>query len=312
MQKKTGFGWNSMMSKIYSSLAEAVRDLYGNERVVTDRRSVSGGDINEACALTLDDGTRLFMKYNSPDALSNLEAEAVGLQEIAATGKIGVARPLGLGRDRTGAFLLLDFISGGPRIKGYWETFAGELAAMHQAPVSHPESGYGFYMDNFIGMRRQINTPHDKWIPFFRDCRLKPQFEAAAHYFGPEEQRRIEYLLSHLDAYLVEPDKPALLHGDLWAGNHITGDDGKGWLIDPAVYYGHPEADLAMTELFGGFPGAFYDAYKVYGNLSPDYEERRDIYNLYHLLNHLNMFGGGYYPSVRSIVYRLTGTITGR
>ncbi len=290
------------MKKIYSSLDEAVRDLYGNERSVTQRRSVSGGDINEAYALTLDDGTRLFMKYNSPDAFSNLEAEAIGLKEIDATGKIGVARPLGLGREGRGSFLLLDYIAGGPRIKGYWETFAGELAAMHKAPVSHPEVGYGFYMDNFIGTRRQINTPHDKWIPFFRDCRLKPQFEAAAHYFGQAERRRIEHFLSHLDEYLVEPEKPSLLHGDLWAGNHMTGNDGKGWLIDPAVYYGHPEADLAMTELFGGFPRAFYEAYKEYGDLSPDYKDRRDIYNLYQLLNHLNMFGGGYYEAVMSIL----------
>ena len=290
------------MKKIYSSLAEAVRDLYGNERTVSARRSIAGGDINEACALTLDDGTTLFMKYNAPDALSNLEAEAAGLKEIAATGTIGVARPLGLGRDYSCSFLLLDFIAGGPRISDYWETFAGELAAMHKAEVSHPEVGYGFYMDNFIGMRRQINTPHDKWIPFFRDCRLKPQFEAAAHYFGQTDRRRIEHFLSHLDEYLVEPEKPALLHGDLWAGNHMTGNDGKGWLIDPAVYYGHPEADLAMTELFGGFPRAFYEAYKEYGGLSPDYKDRKDIYNLYQLLNHLNMFGGGYYEAVRGVL----------
>lgn len=292
------------MRKKYSSLDEAIRDLYGNERTVEGRRSIVGGDINEACALTLDDGTTLFMKYNSPGAFSNLEAEAIGLDEIASSRTIESAKPLGLGKDRNCSFLLLEFITGGPRISGYWDTFARELAAMHGANVSHPEVGYGFYMDNFIGMRKQTNTPHDKWIPFFRDCRLKPQFEAADAYFGQSERRRIEYLLSHLDRYLVEPEKPSLLHGDLWAGNHMTGNDGKGWLIDPAVYYGHPEADLAMTELFGGFPYEFYEAYREYGDLSPDYKDRRDIYNLYQLLNHLNMFGGGYYSSVRSIIER--------
>ena len=294
------------MRKIYSSSDEAIRDLYGNERSVVRRRRITGGDINEACALTLDDGTNLFMKYNSPDAFSNLEAEAIGLTEIAVTRTIGAARLLGLGKDRNCSFLLLEFIAGGRHIEGYWDTFANELASLHRAPVSHPEVGYGFYMDNFIGMRKQINTPHDKWIPFFRDCRLKPQFEAAADYFGQAERRSIEYLLSHLDLYLAEPDRPALLHGDLWAGNHITGNDGKGWLIDPAVYYGHPEADLAMTELFGGFPNSFYEAYTEYGNLDPGYKDRRDLYNLYQLLNHLNMFGGGYYSSVRSILKRYT------
>ncbi len=292
------------MQKIYSSLDEAVRDLYGNERSVTERRRISGGDINEACALTLNDGTILFMKYNSPDALPNLRAEAIGLEEIAATRTIGAAKVLGLGKDRSCSFLLLEYIAGGPRMEGYWETFAKELASMHRFSVSHPEIGYGFFMDNFIGMRKQINTPHDKWIPFFRDCRLSPQFEAAADYFESPERRKIEYFLSHLDSYLVEPDRPSLLHGDLWTGNHITGNDGKGWVIDPAVYYGHPEADLAMTELFGGFPQSFYEAYREYGKLSPDYKDRRDIYNLYQLLNHLNMFGGGYYSAVRSIINR--------
>ena len=209
------------------------------------------------------------MKYNSPGAFSNFEAEAIGLEEIAGSRTIGSAVLLGLGKDQTCSFLLQEFIAGGPRIKDYWQTFARELAAMHKAPVSHAEVGYGFFMDNYIGMRKQINTPHDRWIPFFRDCRLKPQFEAAAEYFGPSE-----------------------------------GNDGKGWLIDPAVYYGHPEADLAMTELFGGFPDSFYEAYKEFGNLSSGYKDRRDLYNLYQLLNHLNMFGGGYYSAVRNILNR--------
>ena len=204
------------MRKIYSSLDEAIRDLYGNERSVVQRRRISGGDINEACALTLDDGTNLFMKYNSPDSFSNLEAEAIGLTEIAATQTIGVAKLLGLGKGRNCSFLLLEFIAGGQRVKGYWDTFANELAFMHKAPVSHPEVGYGFYMDNFIGMRKQINTPHDKWIPFFRDCRLKPQFEAASDYFGQAERRNIEYLLSHLDQ--AQPDA---IGGPLDAGCHI-------------------------------------------------------------------------------------------
>ena len=293
-----------MTRKVYASLADAVRDLFGNGRSIAGRKRIAGGDINEACALVLDDGTTVFMKYNSPGAFSNFEAEAIGLEEIAGSCTIESAGLLGLGKDQTCSFLLQEFIAGGPRIKDYWQTFARELAAMHKAHVLHTEVGYGFFMDNYIGMRKQINTPHDRWIPFFRDCRLKPQFEAAAEYFGPSESREIEYLLSHLDRYLVEPERPSLVHGDLWAGNHITGNDGKGWLIDPAVYYGHPEADLAMTELFGGFPDSFYEAYKEFGNLSPGYKDRRDLYNLYQLLNHLNMFGGGYYSAVRNILNR--------
>ena len=153
-------------------------------------------------------------------------------------------------------------------------------------------------------MRRQINTPHESWITFFRDCRLLPQLQAASRFFDAADFRKITWLLDHLADFLTEPDCPSLLHGDLWAGNVMTGNDKRAWLIDPAVSVGHAEADIAMTELFGGFPAAFYGAYQEAGILQPDYRQRRDLYNLYHLLNHLNMFGGGYLPSVKRIVER--------
>lgn len=141
-------------------------------------------------------------------------------------------------------------------------------------------------------------------MEFFRDCRLEPQFQDAARYFDREDRKRIIRFLDHLDEILVEPEHPSLLHGDLWGGNVIAGNDGRAWLIDPAVYVGHAEADLAMTELFGGFPPAFYDAYKEVAPLRPGYERRRDVYNLYHILNHLNLFGRMYLPEVRHMISR--------
>ena len=117
-------------------------------------------------------------------------------------------------------------------------------------------------------------------------------------------RKRITRLLDRLEDFLVEPAHPFLLHGDLWSGNYITGNDGQAWLIDPAVYVGHAEADLAMTELFGGFAPAFYSAYGQVNPLQPGYEQRRDLYNLYHLLNHLNLFGGGYLSAVLRILNR--------
>ena len=111
-------------------------------------------------------------------------------------------------------------------------------------------------------------------------------------------------LMEHLDEYLVEPEQPSLLHGDLWGGNFLTGPDGQAWLIDPAPYVGCAEADIAMTELFGGFSGAFYSAYRESGLLMPGYEDRRDIYNLYHMLNHLNLFGGSYLLAVKKMIAR--------
>ena len=292
--------------KLYSSVSEAVKDIFGEERYVVKKSYVSGGDINEARALLLDDGTKLFMKSNSAASLENFKAEAAGLDEIRAADAIGVPDVLGAGTDSGFSFLLLSFIGGGIRIRHYWETFAAELAAMHRADVCEDRK-YGLARDNWIGARKQINTPHNKWIPFFRDCRLAPQLQSAHHYLPVEDKHRAEYLLDHLDRFMIEPEKPSLVHGDLWSGNMITGDDGKGWLIDPAVYYGHPEVDIAMTELFGGFPQVFYEAYTDTGILQPGYRDRRDLYNLYQLLNHLNMFGRGYLPEVRRILKRYAG-----
>ena len=318
---------NDLWGHLYPSLAEAVKAIFGENRHVAKKTPISGGDINDAYALTLDDGTILFMKSNTVSSLANFRAEAAGLEAIRATGAIGVPAVLGMGTDKGFSFLLLEYIRGGSRIRNYWEMFAAQLAEMHRADVpsganapnranvpsradvsniaNAPESEgkeYGFSEDNWIGARKQLNTLHSEWIPFFRDCRLAPQLQSARSYFSGEDLNRAEYILANLDRYLVEPEKPSLVHGDLWSGNMITGDDGKGWLIDPAVYYGHPEVDIAMTELFGGFPRAFYEAYKEAGRLQPGYEDRKDLYNLYQLLNHLNMFGRGYLPEVRWIL----------
>ena len=292
--------------KLFTSVSEAVRNIFGESRHVVKRNYVAGGDINEAYALKLDDGTTLFMKSNSLNSLENFMAEAAGLEAIRATGAIGVPDVLGAGTDTGFSFLLLAYIRGGRRIGHYWETFAEELAAMHRAgPYGFGK--YGFEGDNWIGARKQVNTPYDEWVPFFRDCRLALQIRSAENYLLAEDMRRAGYLLDHLDRFLVEPERPSLVHGDLWSGNMITGDDGKGWLIDPAVYYGHPEIDIAMTELFGGFPQAFYDAYKDTGMLQPGYGDRKDLYNLYQLLNHLNMFGRGYLYDVRRILKKYAG-----
>lgn len=246
------------------------------------------------------------MKSNKKENFSFFAAEAIGLAAIAQTKAIGAPRVLGCGTDEKSrsSFLLLEFVSGKSRVKNYWETFAHELADMHKAKTDDfAESGkYGFISDNYIGSRKQINMAHDSFISFFIECRLKPQFKDAKGYFDMADLKKIEKLLNKLDDILVEPKKTSLLHGDLWSGNFIAGDDGKAWIIDPAAYVGNAEADIAMTELFGGYPQTFYDAYRESGLLQPEYDSRRDLYNLYHLLNHLNMFGYSYLSAVRRIV----------
>ena len=290
--------------KRYTSLNSAIRDIFGEDTNIKERRPVFGGDINEAWAVILDHGETLFMKTNAPSFLSNFEAEEEGLEAIRDTRAIQVPKVLGLGTDRNFSFLLMEYLVPAGQREDYWERFAGDLAAMHQSPV---EESFGFSKDNWIGAGKQINHPRDSWIRFFRDCRLIPQLTAAEAYLDTSDRRMAEYLLSHLDRYLFEPERPSLIHGDLWSGNLITGPDGKGWLIDPAVYRGHPEADLAMTELFGGFPSRFYRTYREIACLEPGYDDRRDLYNLYHLLNHLNLFGSGYLGSVKRVLKRYAG-----
>ena len=292
----------------YNSLVGALVDLFGTSVKIAQTDRLSGGDINKAYGLTLTTGQHIFMKANAKDNADFFTAEAAGLQAIADTHVIGTPRILCCGTDDGEdvgySFLLLEYIQSAGRRKDYWEVLAQELAAIHTVPV--PVEGalhqYGFPQNNFIGARPQNNSWSDSWITFFRDQRLAPQFRDADSYFSNGDRTKITKLLDNLERFLVEPEYPSLLHGDLWSGNVMCGPDGKAMLIDPACYIGHREADLAMTQLFGGFPPAFYEEYKKAAPLQPGYEERRDLYNLYQLLNHLNLFGPTYLNPVLSIV----------
>ncbi len=293
--------------KHYISLDKALAEVFGNRAAVAQADKVLGGDINQAYGLTLTDGTHVFLKTNRKENAPFFTAEAAGLAAIASTGAISTPRVLCSGMDcgkLGGAFLLMEFLEEKGRIADYWEVFAHQLADMHLADTDAftTEGAFGFWQDNFIGAGVQKNTARSLWVDFFRDCRLRPQLQQASGYLDAEDQKAAERLLDRLGDILVEPKRPSLLHGDLWAGNFVTGKDGKAWLIDPAAYVGHAEADLAMTELFGGFPQKFYDAYREAGNMQEGYAERKGLYNLYHLLNHLNLFGRAYLGSVKRAI----------
>lgn len=250
------------------------------------------------------------MKTNSVNNLCFFKTEAFGLRALHAADQIGVPKVLGIGTDKTEgiSFLLLEYINSAAPDKTYWENFGHQLAALHKTDTSMflKQTGqnllYGFPENNFIGRNKQINTPKESWIDFYRECRLFPQIKKAGNYFDSTIRKKFLYLLDHMDSYLREPKFPSLLHGDLWSGNALCGAEGKAWILDPAAYIGDFETDLAMTQLFGGFPPTFYAAYHEVNPIEPEYYERRKYYHLYHLLNHLNLFGRSYLGSVEEII----------
>ncbi len=281
-----------------NSIDSAISALFGPSVKVVDRQRVSGGDINRAYRLELSNGARVFLKCNRVGLLGMFTAEARGLEALRATGTIGVPEPLAVGADGNDAFLIMEYLSPASRRADYWETFGHELAALHRAECG---SNFGFPTDNYIGSTPQQNAPMESWVAFFRERRLIPQMKLAWGLLDERTRHDLARVTERLDALLPEPAFPSLIHGDLWSGNAVCGPDGKAWIIDPAAYVGHFEAELAMTELFGGFPERFYRAYNEVNPIDPSYSTRRDLYNLYHLLNHLNLFGLPYLAEVKAI-----------
>ena len=290
----------------YDSIEAGIRGCFGSDVRIKEKTYVHGGDINDSFCLYLSSGTDVFVKSNTVSNSGFFDAEEKGLNAIASTDSIGTPKLLckGVDREKKISFLMMEMIPRIGRIKDYFAIFGRELASMHLKDTESivPGGYYGFTSDNYIGASEQVNTPKDTWTDFFREHRLIPQFKMAERYFDNAEVKSVMRLLEKLDDVLIEPERPSLLHGDLWSGNSITGRDGKAWLIDPAVYVGHAEADIAMTELFGRLPNDFYSEYMSVYPMQPGYQDRRNLYNLYHLLNHLNLFGRSYLSEVISII----------
>ena len=262
---------------------------------------VSGGSINEAYHLKTSRGS-FFLKYNDASSYPGMfEKEAHGLQLLAAPGVIDVPEVLLVGETGNDAFLLLEYVEEANPRSNFWDDFAKGLAALHQQKADR----FGLDHDNYMGSLYQYNNFHDDWTGFFIDERLERQLKLARdnHKAGRSETTAFGRLYRRLNE-LIPPTEPCLIHGDLWSGNFMVNHDGMACLIDPAVYYGHPETDLAMSTLFGGFSEKFYDAYNEYNPLEKGWRDRMDIYNLYPLMVHVNLFGGGYLGSVQRILRR--------
>lgn len=252
---------------------------------------VGGGDINASYRLETD-GRDYFVKLNGGERLAMFEAERDGLLELAGAEALRVPTPVCSGITGDTAFLVMEYIAFGPGTADSAAALGRGLAALHR----HTAERFGWHRDNTIGATAQPNAWDDDWLRFYGEQRLGHQLRlAAANGYGGELQRLGERLIAGLSGlYAGYRPVPSLLHGDLWGGNQAVDRRGGPVVFDPAVYYGDREADLAMTELFGGFPGSFYAAYREAWPLDAGYGHRKTLYNLYHLLNHANLFGGGY------------------
>ncbi len=254
---------------------------------VQSSRRLSGGDINDAYRVELSDGRKVFVKRNASAPGDMFEAEAHGLEWLRA-GPLRIPTVLAIGS----SFLALELLQPSTRTQAFDETLGRGLAALHQTAPS----GFGLERDNYIGRLPQSNREHDDWVSFFREERLLPQIEMAS--IQGLLRRRFDQLFEKLAELVGPTEPPARLHGDLWGGNLHTDESGQPCLIDPATYGGHREIDLAMMRLFGGFSGRVFASYDEAYPLAPGAEERVPLYQLYPLLVHVNLFGGGYLGAV--------------
>ena len=286
-------------------LKQQVRKLFGPASQVVSRRRLGGGCINAAEEYLLSGGERFFVKRNKSSFSGLFAAEAAGLEALSVPGSPRVPRVLGIHDDGTEQILILEFIDSGAKSPDFWPSFGRKMAELHRV---NSRKGFGFDGDNHIGATEQKNEWRSTWLEFFASQRIGFQLELARSRgrIDTGTASHCEQFISRISDILIEPEHSSLLHGDLWGGNYMVGEEGEPVLIDPAVYFGHREADLAMTELFGGFNPGFYEAYNEVFPLEPGYSQRRDAYNLYHMLNHLNLFGGSYAGSVRAILQRYT------
>lgn len=279
-----------MSSCVPKPLLELIESTLGR-RPNGSPRTISGGCIHQCIRWG-----NYFIKTNTLDHSRNFACEADGLTAIAKTGTIRTPEVLAIGNSETHAVLILEYLELYP--SGDEARLGAALAGLHQ----HTHPTHGYHESNFIGATPQPNDPQENWPGFFSSQRIEPMLNLLdAHGI---QVRGAEELLARMPKLLPGDVEPSLLHGDLWGGNKGFLSDGTPVLFDPACYYGHACADLAMTTLFGGFGNRFYDSYRLHAPSSFDHPSLYDLYNIYHLLNHAVLFGGGYSRQAEAVISR--------
>jgi fructosamine-3-kinase len=283
-----------------------------SESAFSEVDRIGGGCISPAARIRAASGRTAFLKWSDETGSGGFGVEAAGLTALAETGGLRVPEVIAfeVGAAGVHGWILLEFIETGRSRPETASLLASGLTAVHRRLAG---SAPGWEEDGYIGSLPQANQAHGgSWPDFWREQRLRKQWAMAETYFDRETHRRWERLMVEIDPLLRawETDGLSLLHGDLWSGNVLTDRDGVPVLVDPAVYRGHREVDLAMMELFGGFDSEVFHMYEKEAPLEPGYREfRRDLYQLYPLLVHVNLFGRGYVTGVRERVMRLTGRL---
>ncbi len=320
----TGQPANPPSAQMWTSIAQHISQVTHRPFTPQIQHPVSGGCINQGYKLTDREGQSYFVKLNQAQAWAMFEAEACALQQIAAAQAILVPKPIAWGIAGNSCYLVLDWLdlNAGRADRPAWTELGRQLARLHRLALSDrlgdaggvaggdagSDAGgdrrFGWMRDNTIGATPQPNDWCENWAIFWQQKRLGFQIQLARRQGGQFPQA--DKLLAAVPELLADRHpEPSLLHGDLWSGNAAVLADGTPVIFDPASYYGDRETDLAMTELFGGFPAAFYEGYNAVWPLDAGYEWRKNLYNLYHVLNHFNLFGGGYLGQANRMIGQL-------
>lgn len=289
-----------MFAKKFSNkIEEALSAKLASTILISDVKTISGGSINNAYCLTTNHG-KFFLKTNQANRFPKMfKQESKGLELLRNSQSVRIPKVLLDGEIDNISFLILEYIESVNPQPNFWKKFGKQLAELHKKT----NNTFGLDHNNYIGSLHQSNKEHQTWSAFFINERLNSQIKLARDNNEIDEDSisKFESLCKKIDD-IFPKEEPALLHGDLWSGNFMSDEKGNPLIMDPAIYYGHREMDIAMTKLFGGFDAQLYDAYNEEYELEKGWQERIEICNLYPLLVHVNLFGGSYLSQVKSIV----------